>query len=256
MGRRKRNISDGPKTDVGLVMTVSLFLILLTFFILLNSIAVVDEEKTWLAVGSLVGSFGSFFGGLSPFKTGNLLMPLSTPMVEEELGVNDLLSNMDKKMLSDVKIESSKDKQIITINEKFLFGKNNIHLKPSSYPLLNHLCEFINKGDYHIEIVGHTDSTPSEEKGYKSNWELSILMAIQIVRYFMEKGKVQQGRLAAYGDGSSKPVTSNDTRESRAQNRRIDIVLCFKAPKYINRIYEKKPAGIFTYKKFDFKVFE
>ncbi len=256
MGKSKKDISEGRKTDVGLVMSVSLFLILLTFFILLNSIAVIDEEKTLKAVGSLLGSFGSFLGGLSPLKTGDSLMPPSAPMLEECIKISDLLSIMDRNMFSNVMIESGKDKQVITINEKVLFEEDKPHLKSSSHPILDNLCDFIRKGNYPVEIFGHTDSMPPEEKGYKSNWELSILMATQIVRYFSEKGKVHQGRLAAYGCGSSKPITSNDTRESRAQNRRIEIVLRFKVPKYLSRIYEKRPSGVFTYKKFDFKVFE
>ena len=256
MGKNKRNNGEERKTDVGLVMSVSLFLILLTFFILLNSIAVIDEEKKLQAIGSLLGSFGSFLGGLSPLKTGDSLMPPSAPMVEECIKISDLFSIMDKNTLSDVVIESRKDMQIITINEKVLFDKNKLHLKPSSYPMLNNLCKFVKKRDYPIEIFGYTDSMPPEGKGCESNWEVSVLMATQIARYLLEKGEVRQGRLAAYGCGSNKPIASNDTRESRAQNRRIEIALRFKVPKYVSRIYEERPNGVFTYKKFDFKVFE
>jgi chemotaxis protein MotB len=53
-------------------MTVALFLILLTFFVLLCSIAVIDEEKTRVAIGSLIGSFGSLPKGLSPLEHGKI----------------------------------------------------------------------------------------------------------------------------------------------------------------------------------------
>jgi len=250
----KRNTSNESKADVGLVMTVSLFLILLTFFILLNSMAVIDEHKTRQAIGSLLGSFGSLLGGLSPLKTGDSLMPPSAPIVEEKLEISDLLSIMDQKMYSDVKIESREDRAVITINEKLLFDEE-YHIKLSSYPLLDNLCNFISKGNYPIEIVGHTDKIMPEGKGYKSDWELSTFMSIQIVKYFAEKGKIQPDRLTPYGHGSCEQIASNDTKESRALNRRIDLILRFEVPDYIKRIYEKKPAGIFTYKKFEFKVF-
>lgn len=256
MVKRKRDIDDAPGVNVGSIMTVSLFLILLTFFILLNSIAVIDDRRMMLATGSLLGAFGSFHGGLSPLKTGESVMPLSPPMIEEKMDVEELLATMDKKILSRIKIGSYKDKEIITINEKVLFDKDKSKLKSSSYPLLNKLCILIRKGDYPVEIVGHTDNRPAEEKEYKSNWELSTLMAIQVLRYFVEKPKVSPERLTAYGCGSHKPIVSNETRLLRAQNRRVDIILNFKAPAYIKRIYRKKPPGIFTYKKFDFRVFE
>ncbi len=255
MVKKKRDIDDVPGVNVGLVMTISLFLILLTFFILFNSIAVIDERKTRPAIDSLVGAFGSFKGGLSALSTGTSLMPPTAPMIEEELKLEDLLAFMDKKIVGGIKIVSRGDKEIITINEEVLFEKNKFGLKSSSYPLLNEICTFIKEKDYPVEILGHTDNRPAQEKGYKSNWELSTLMAVQVIRYFVEKRKVLPERLTAYGCGGYKPIASNDTRQSRAQNRRVEIMLHFKAPSYIKRIYRKKPAGIFTYKRFHFRVF-
>jgi len=255
MTKRKRNIDDESRVDVGQMMTVSLFLILLTFFILLNSIAVIDEIKARAALGSLVGAFGSFSGGLSGLKTGLAIMPPSAPMIDEKIAIQELLSLMDEKLADQINVEPCKDKEIISINEKVLFDKDKSKLKSSSYPLLNRLCKHIKKGEYPVEIVGHTDNRPAEEKGYKSNWELSTLMAIQVLRYFAEKRKVIPERLTAYGCGSNRQIVSNDTSQLRAQNRRIDIVLHFKMPAYVKRIYKKRSAGWFTYKKFDFKVF-
>jgi len=255
MAKRKRNLDDEPVVNVGSIMTVSLFLILLTFFILLNSIAVIDDRRMILATGSLLGAFGSFKGGLSPLKTGESILPLSPPIIDEEFNVEELLTFIDKKILSQIKVESYKDREIITINENVLFDKNKSKLKSSSFPLLNSLCKHITKGDYPVEIAGHTDNRPAEEKGYKSNREFSTLMAIRVLRHFVEKAKVSPERLTAYGCGSHKPIVSNETRLLRAQNRRVDIILNFKVPAYIKRIYRKKPPGIFTYKKFDFRVF-
>ena len=255
MVKKKTDTDDVPRVNVGLVMTISLFLILLTFFILLNSIAVIDERKTIVAMGSLLGAFGSFHGGLSPLKTGESIVPVSAPMIEAKLGVEELLAVMDKRTVGQIKIESSMDREIITIDEKVLFDKNKSKLKSSSYPLLDKLSELIKKGDYPVEIAGHTDNRPAKEKGYKSNWELSTLMATKALRYFVKKGKVPAERLTAYGFGSYKPIASNDTRQSRAQNRRVDIILNFRMPAYVKRIYRKKAPGVFTYKRFDFKVF-
>ena len=257
MGKRKRNIDDEPGINVGQIMSVSLFLILLTFFILLNSIAVIDEIKARMAIGSLVGAFGSFTGGLSALKTGSSLMPPSAPMIDKQITIQELLLSMKaEEILEDmITIKICKDKEIISINQKLLFAKDKSKLKPSSFPLLNRLCNHIRKGDYPVEIVGHTDDRPAEEKGYASNWELSTLMAIQVLRYFVEKRNLIPQRLTAYGCGSNRQIVSNDTKQLRARNRRVDIVLHFKMPAYFKRIYRKKQTGWFTYKKFDFKVF-
>ena len=187
MIKKKKKIYDGPELNTGAIMTISLFLILLTFFVLLNSIAVIDERKSWMAIGSLLGAFGGASGGISILKTGKLTLPAAPPMIVERLNGDELLSLMDKKMSGQIKLGSTKNKETITINENVLFEKDTSKLKRSSYPLLDEISSLAKKGDYLVEIVGHTDNRPADEKGYKSNWELSTLMAIQVLKYFVEK---------------------------------------------------------------------
>jgi chemotaxis protein MotB len=258
MNQKKKKKVDDDGADIGIVMTVSLFLILLTFFILLNSIAVLDEHRSRVAIGSLIGAFGGLPGGLSPMKTGKNMMPPSAPMVDEELTIKQLLSYINNKRTpwpGDIIVKTAEDKLIITINEKALFKGSRLELKPSIFHVLDELCSIMNKGNYPVEIIGHTDNIRAGEKGFVSNWELSSLMAIQLAKYFISKGAVSPKRLSPCGCGSSKPTSSNATRQSRSQNRRVEIILNYKAPDYINRIFRKKPSGFFTYKKFDFKIF-
>lgn len=258
MAKKKKNIDDELKAGIGAIMTVSLFLILLTFFILLNSLAVFDEKKIRLSLGSLLGAFGSFTSGSSASNTGKLTPLPSAPMIEKGLDHNKLLNIIKIDVKDKISLKSHEDKEIITINEKFLFDENDenkLKLKTSSYLVLSELCDFIKNGDYSVEIAGHTDNRPAEEKGYKSNFELSALMAMQVFKYFKSAGGIHPDRLEAYGCGSHRSIASNDTRQLRAQNRRVDIILNFSAPAYIKRIYRKKSSGVFTYMKFDFRIF-
>ena len=254
--KKKKNDDDGA--DIGMVMTVSLFLILLTFFILLNSIAVIDEHRSRMAIGSLIGAFGGLPGGLSPLETGKSIMPPSAPMIKEELSLERLLSYMNKEKIiwpGDIRVEKVGDTMMVTINEKVLFSKDRAELKPSIIPILDNLCGIINKGHYPVDIVGYTDNIQAGAKGYESNWELSALMALELAKYFISKGSVSPKRLNPYGSGSFRSTSSNTTRQSRSQNRRVEIILNYKAPTYVKRIFRERPSGFFTYKKFDFKIF-
>ncbi|MBU0988224.1 MAG: OmpA family protein [Proteobacteria bacterium] len=258
MAKKKRITEDEPGVDVGMVMTVSLFLILLTFFILLNSIAVIDENRTRVAIGSLIGAFGGLPGGLSPLDTGDSILPPSAPMVSEELTVEQLLSYMNRTsplLSEEIKIETVKHGEVISINENAIIEKNGLKINPDLIPFLKKLCNIINTGDYPVEIVSHTNDSSAQEKGYRSNFEVSALIAIQVLKCFVSEGKVDPQRLTAYGHGSHRPIASNDTRYSRAKNRRVDIILRYAAPAYVKRIYRKKTSGYVTYKKFDFKIF-
>ena len=258
MGKRKKKNDDESGADIGMVMTVSLFLILLTFFILLNSIAVMDDNRTRLAIGSLIGAFGGLPGGLSPMESGKSALPPTAPIIEEELTLEQLMSYVKrdlKELEGDIKLETISGNQKIIINEKGLFLGNGFKIKPSAQPFLDKLGQVISKGSFPIEIAGYTDNVIHSKKGYKSNWELSAIMALKVLKYFVSQCGVLPNRITAYGGGSNNPVTSNESIQSRAQNRRVEIDLKYNAPAYIKRIFKKKPAGFFTYKKFDFKIF-
>jgi chemotaxis protein MotB len=258
MGKRKKKNDDDSGVDVGMVMTVSLFLILLTFFILLNSISVKDDNRTRLAIGSLIGAFGGLPGGLSPMESGKSVLPPSAPMTEEELTLEQLMSYVKRdlnELTGDLKLETVGDRKRIIINEAGLFIGNGLKINPSIQPLLDKLGQVINEGSFPVEIAGYTDNTAHPEKGFKSNWEMSTIMALQVLKYFVSQCGVLPKRLTAYGCGSNNPVTSNESKLSRAQNRRVEIDLKYNAPAYIKRIFKKKPAGFFTYKKFDFNIF-
>ena len=258
MGKRRKKNNDDSEANVGMVMTVSLFLILLTFFILLNSIAVIDDNRTRLAIGSLIGAFGGLPGGLSPIESGKSVLPPTAPMIEEELTIEQLMSYVKRdleELTGDLKLETIGDKKRIIINEAGLFVGNEFKIKPSIQPFLDKLGEIINKGSFPVEIAGYTDNTIHSEKGFKSNWEMSAIMALKVLKYFVLQCGVLPKRLTAYGRGSNQPISSNESIMSRAQNRRVEIDLKYKAPAYIKRIYKKRPAGFFTYKKFDFNIF-
>ena len=255
MGKRKKNNEEGPVKDFGMVISVSLFLILLTFFILLNSIAVQDDKKMRNVIKSLAGSFGSLKGGLSTMKTGSSIMPASPPVAAQESNLEKLITGMGGEINEQTDLKTEKSVEILTIGEKALFHQNRHTLKPGSIALLKKLGDFINQGDYPVEIVGHTDNLDAEKKGYRSNWELSSLMAVQIQKYFIEERKVQPNRITACGYGSERPVVSNDTPESMEKNRRVEIIFKGKSPVHAAKIYSESPSGIFTYKRFDFKVY-
>jgi len=258
MGKRKNKNDDDSGANIGMVMTVSLFLILLTFFILLNSIAVVDDNKTRLAIGSLIGAFGGLPGGLSPMESGKSALPPTAPIIEEELTLEQLMSYVKrdlKELEGDIKLETVSGQKRIIINEEGLFMGNGFKINPSAQPFLDKLGQVISKGSFPVEIAGYTDNAMHPDKMHKSDWEISAIMALRVLKYFDSQCGVLPNRLTAYGCGSNHPVTSNESIQSRAQNRRVEIDLKYNAPEYIKRIFQKKPAGFFTYKKFDFKIF-
>jgi len=73
-------------------------------------------------------------------------------------------------------------------------------------------------GNY-IEIEGHTDATGSPE----INDKLGLARAENVKRYLYETYQIPLHKINVISFGESKPVAPNDTRDGRAQNRRVVV---------------------------------
>ena len=256
MKPRQRESEDGPGQSGVRVLTVALFIILLAFFIVLNSIAVIDESRMLKAIGSLIGSFGILPGGLSPMKEkGKGVSPPQPPMAFYKMETTEIFG-LDMPSSKLVSIRPTPKGDVISIQDRVIFDEESYKIKPSSYAFLKRLCEAINQDEYPVEITGHTDSRSPDEKPVGSNWELSSLKALEVLRFFVVIGKVHPARLTAYGCGEYKPIASNDTRQTRAQNRRVDIILDQRSREKLKQIYQKGRSRFFVFKKFVFSIFD
>jgi len=74
--------------------------------------------------------------------------------------------------------------------------------------------------ELNLRVEGHTDATGSDEY----NQQLSERRAAS-VRDFLAQQGVGMNRMVAVGYGASRPVADNQTREGRAKNRRVEIVI-------------------------------
>lgn len=76
------------------------------------------------------------------------------------------------------------------------------------------------KGVY-LEIQGHTDSTGPEAW----NLLLSKKRAEAVMEYLHKKYRIPLHRMAVIGYGSAEPIADNASREGRAKNRRVVILV-------------------------------
>ena len=69
-----------------------------------------------------------------------------------------------------------------------------------------------------IDVIGHTDSTGDEDY----NMGLSVRRAEAVRDYLVSRG-IDSSIIDVSGLGETSPISSNATREGRAQNRRVEI---------------------------------
>ncbi|MDP4220663.1 MAG: OmpA family protein [Bacteroidota bacterium] len=104
-------------------------------------------------------------------------------------------------------------------NVYFESGKSD--LLPESRLELDRVVDFLKKNkNASVEIDGHTDDVGSDA----SNNALSLARATSVMNYLSSHG-TRADRMTAKGFGKTKPLKKGTDEESRAKNRRVEMVI-------------------------------
>jgi len=126
--------------------------------------------------------------------------------------------------LKEVDITSSEAPKNLTIvlDEKALhFDFNKSDVKEDFFELLKNLKEFVEENNYEVTIVGHTDSVGSNQYNFK----LSRKRAEAVKAKLLEFGLAEDRIVGIEAMGEEQPIATNDTKEGRAENRRVEFKL-------------------------------
>ncbi len=197
--------------------------LLLTFFVLLMSMASMDKVKFSQASDSLAGAFGVLASSSTTTVT--------TPRIVTYAPIDDdMLTRVYRRLRSkirELKIEKDitlvKDRGavILRVDDAVLFQPGERVVNSSAYPILQKVAELVRPLPFNVKIEGHTDSQGDE----LVNWDISVDRAVSVLRYLASKQLLPLNRLSATGYGSQKPLFPNDSDAERALNRRVEFVL-------------------------------
>lgn len=111
----------------------------------------------------------------------------------------------------------------LSLDSALLFDVGKSALKPEALAAINQLAVQITtfgKG-ISVTVEGHTDNTGSDG----NNLRLSEARANSVWEYLVKQLPHSVAKVQIKGFGESRPITSNDTEEGRAQNRRVDLLI-------------------------------
>lgn len=116
-------------------------------------------------------------------------------------------------------------RMVIQLPQDVLFSSGSATLGTEGRRTLTEVGRVLAElGDRTFQVEGHTDNVPISTAQFPSNWELSSARALSVVRVLIDAG-VQPASLSGAGYGEYQPVASNDDRDGRRLNRRIEIVM-------------------------------
>lgn len=248
MARKKKHKHEDEHMDESwLVPYADLLTLVLALFIVLFAMSSVDAQK----FQQLARAFNSTFTG----GTGVLEYPSPTPdgeleqldvqkeqspdqeAVEEaqkrleqenlktiQEKVNSYIAN--NKLETQLKTTLTDEGLLITLLNDIFFDSGSAAIRNKDKELANEISELlIMSPPRNIIISGHTDNIPIKNSEFDSNWHLSVMRAVNFMKILIDNDKLDPKAFSAKGFGEFKPVASNETKDGRQKNRRVEILI-------------------------------
>ncbi len=114
---------------------------------------------------------------------------------------------------------------VVSFAQAALFPSGEDLISTGAHESIGKVAAAIQQLPNRVRLEGHTDAIPINTTRFHSNWDLSSARAIALLKILTERFGVTPSRLSVAGYADTAPLTSNDTEQGRAQNRRVDIIV-------------------------------
>lgn len=218
-----------------------LMTLLLALFIVLFASSSIDEGK----LERLSSVFNEIFDGGQGIMDSSAPTPMPVPTPEQNAGEDEENDSYveDRKSLGEIQdrveeyiavheLENQFDTKmtdeglLVIIRDSILFNPGRADIKEEYLPLADELASLlVFDPPRHIVVTGHTDNVPMNSAQFSSNWDLSVMRAVNFLKLMSDSAEIDPRLLSAKGYGEFQPVASNDTPEGRNQNRRVEILI-------------------------------
>ncbi|MGD9862259.1 MAG: type VI secretion system protein TssL, long form, partial [Pseudodonghicola sp.] len=113
---------------------------------------------------------------------------------------------------------------IIRIKGSGMFASGSDALQDRFVTPVNRVAQALNDEPGPVIVVGHSDNVPIRSSRFPSNMHLSLARAKSVMAG-MAGVLADPERLSAEGRADKEPIGDNATKEGRARNRRIEVLL-------------------------------
>ena len=213
--------------------------LLLCFFVMLYSMSRVDESK-WIA---LVQSFNPDYAVDEPSQIvvpGEIAnepvtdLPSALTQDQVEAALEGLYVSMSEYVASAglqdmVSLSKGSGYVFISFDDTIFFDGDSSVLKDGGKAILDQIAVPLAEASgsiNEIRVLGHTAQASPDRPNYVDvDRFLSSDRATVVTIYLQEKNIIDPARLVSVGYGQWRPIASNDTAETRAQNRRVELII-------------------------------
>lgn len=246
MSRRKKEKGEHEFNETWLLPYSDLMTLLLALFIVLFASSAVDAQK----FQSMSKVFSEIFTGGTGIvdyesieqKNGEELADETKEKLEKEKEqtqvpvdeqttlsatqerVNQYI--LEKGLTGQLKTSLTSEGLLVTINDSVLFDSGSADVREEDIAVAKEISDLlVTDPPHNVIISGHTDNVPIQNSNFSSNWELSVVRAVNFMKIILENDQLDPRMFSAKGFGEFQPIASNDTEEGKAKNRRVEVLI-------------------------------
>lgn len=206
---------------------LSLSIILVAFFVMLCSYATLETGKIIEVRRSFSAALDLFPSGVlfekgsgvtvpSPDTSGQAARKIAAPIYQFLKG---------KGLEEQINLKSTSKYVSITLLDSLLFEESSAELTADARTLLSNLSRIMSAFSLPVRIEGHTDDRFVSSAVFSSQWELSAMRAVNVMRFIQDTGAIKPELISCAGFAQYRPFVPNKTDDDRARNRRVEITI-------------------------------
>lgn len=237
----KKNKGNRPTDGGGNWMDTygDMVTLLLTFFVMLYSMSSLNERKWEIFVRSIYPD--DIKEVQEEVDVGGIIDPDADMegMKPDELTTDDaddlnqlyltIAQRMSEHGVEGVTISRGDGYTFVSFNDNVFFNGNESALTESGQSILEDFCEVIDPiSDQlsQLNIMAHTaQGNPGRLNNPRVDRMLSAMRGAEVCTFIQERNVIEPDKLINISYGQFRPVSSNDTSEGRAKNRRVEMLL-------------------------------
>lgn len=246
MSRRKKEKGEHEFNETWLLPYSDLMTLLLALFIVLFASSAVDAQK----FQSMSKVFSEIFTGGTGIvdyesieqKNGEELADETKEKLEKakeqtQVSVDEQTTLsatqervnqyiLEKGLTGQLKTSLTSEGLLVTINDSVLFDSGSADVREEDIAVAKEISDLlVTDPPHNVIISGHTDNVPIQNSNFSSNWELSVMRAVNFMKIILENDQLDPRMFSAKGFGEFQPIASNDTEEGKAKNRRVEVLI-------------------------------
>jgi len=268
MGRKKKP-PEAEGQPLWLITFSDLMTLMLTFFVLLVSMSVVDERRKLVVLGSIIGTFGFGSQGYDVLSDGSSRRTVQVGPMEIQGDLEPIKPLLWEFAEEDLRFESNRFVQILSIGADVLFTPDSTSISLEGTRILDTVLPVLKRVKHPVLVAGHTSILRDElGEDYRVedrnltpdiSWKISLSRSLAVYNYLIRNG-MNPDMLKMEAFGKFRPRHPNATPEGRKMNRRVDLVLDTRSVEISKELNEyqapKKKDDKFKFDDFVFPIGE